>query len=677
MKISNIVQSPPDSRDHLYVSSVAELPRAVDLMPEVEEVENQRDAGSCHDDQTEVLTENGWKLFADVSMEDRLATVNPETSELIYEHPVRLVRLPYIGKLVCGEHRYLNFRVTPDHKMLVRKWSESKRTLNDSYELVEASNLGWYFGLMGRIKWDGGAGAREEYILPGVPHKHKPQREPLSIPMATWLKFIGIYLAEGTMLKRDQRDGMVSYKIQIAGVKQREKDFIRNLLSEIGVTALELKDRFTFCNKRIYEALSSLGLEGVKAPQKFVPKFVFEQSAENIKAFLHGHFMGDGCDNAGRRNHYTSSERLANDLQLLVFLSGEQTHIAKREPRRSVMNDGRPVVGRYPEFNVSVCEKRGISADRDEHIFEESYSGYVYCAEVPTYHTLVTRRRGKILISGNCTANATTTAVEVIDNRGGYREDLSRQFNYDVTRAYEERLNQPGAHLRNAVKMGAHYGFCLESEYEYRNSEETRTPPPECYASAAKRKVTRYEAVQLATFGSGVGFWDAVTNVKSALAEGLPVIIAMRVYEPILALKGPLKDQNYTIYSNGAKYIGNHAVTIIGYDDDLASFIYVNSWGKEWGDGGFGRLEYRQLGEVFEAWVIRGYRDVEIVKPEPPPAPAPEPQPEPIPEPPKPEPAPDPIPPTPKPERKSSKSGVIIAGAILAIFILWLSTGQT
>jgi C1A family cysteine protease len=275
--------------------------------------------------------------------------------------------------------------------------------------------------------------------------------------------------------------------------------------------------------------------------------------------------------------------------------------------------------------------------------------------------------------AGSCTAHSTTTAAEVIDNCGGYLDDLSPQFNYDVTRAYEQRLDQPGANLRNAIKMGMKFGFCLESEYPYANSEKTGTPPPECYASAATRKITRYEAVQLATFGSGVGFWDAVTNVKSALAEGLPVIIAMRVYEPILALKGPLKDQNYTIYSNGAKYIGNHAVTIIGYDDDLASFIYVNSWGKEWGDGGFGRLEYRQLGEVFEAWVIRGYRDVEIVKPEPPPAPAPEPQPEPIPEPPKPEPAPDPVPPAPKPEKKSSKSGVIIAGAILLVFILWLA----
>lgn len=271
--------------------------------------------------------------------------------------------------------------------------------------------------------------------------------------------------------------------------------------------------------------------------------------------------------------------------------------------------------------------------------------------------------------AGSCTAHATTTGVEVIDNRAGLKEKLSTQFNYDVTRAYENRINQSGAVLRDAIKMGAHFGFCLESEYPYLNREQNGNPPPECYVSAATRKITKYEAVDLPTLQNGLGYWDGVANIKKALAEGLPVVIAMRVFQPIFGMKGPLKDQVYRPY--GTPEAGNHAVTIIGYNDEWSGFIYANSWGKEWGDGGFGLLPYQSFGDIFEAWVIRGYRDIMIEPPKP--APVPTPAPEPIPEPPKPEPIPpqpEPQPePVPQPEKKSGGGGGIIAIAVIAAIL--------
>jgi len=132
--------------------------------------------------------------------------------------------------------------------MLVRKWNEQKRTLDDAYQFVAAKDIGWYSGLLNRVIWNGDIQS-DTYTLPGVSspsqqtrREHKMQKD---IPLKYWLRFIGIYLAEGTMLKRDQRKDRVSYKIQIAGVKKREKEFIRETLSEIGVTYLELSDRFT------------------------------------------------------------------------------------------------------------------------------------------------------------------------------------------------------------------------------------------------------------------------------------------------------------------------------------------------------------------------------------------------------------------------------------------------
>jgi C1A family cysteine protease len=272
---------------------------------------------------------------------------------------------------------------------------------------------------------------------------------------------------------------------------------------------------------------------------------------------------------------------------------------------------------------------------------------------------------------GSCTANATTSAVELMAKRAGIDEDLSRQFNYYLSREEENRLGQDGATLRGAVNAGYKTGFCLESEWPYDANEANVHPAEACYASAATRKITRYEAIELSTIHNGVTFWQVVDNLKSALAEGLPVIVAMKAYETIYSIKGPLKDQIYRIWdaAKGWYYpeIGNHAVTLIGYDDELHGFIFANSWGKEWGDGGFGLLDYNVTSVIFEAWVVRGYRDIEIVKPEPLPVPAPTPIPEPAPQPqPIPEP-PQPIPePEHEPEHKLDVLPIVLLGAALA-----------
>ena len=369
--------------------------------------QNPLDVISCHDSKTQVLTDRGFKFFSELDGSERLATVNPETAELFFEVPTQIIHSHYQGLMYCVTNQSLNFRITPEHKMLIRKWNERKRTLNERYEFIKAKDLGWYVGLMNRVQWNS-AIQKETFTLPGVNHKLKEQRESKDIDLKAWVRFLGIYLAEGTMLKRDQKVGVVSYKVQIAAFKEREKTIVRETLKEIGITPLELVDRFTFHNRRLYEAMESLELAGVKAGKKFVPAFIFLLHAEIIREFLVGHFAGDGCEQHGMRAHYTSSPKLASDLQALIFISGDETRMSVRQARSSTMTDGRHVVGTLPEHRVSVCERKTLAIERRETYFTEEYDGDVFCAEMPTYHTLVTYREGKILISGSYDAGLTS-----------------------------------------------------------------------------------------------------------------------------------------------------------------------------------------------------------------------------------------------------------------------------
>lgn len=561
------------------------LPPAVDLRHNCSPVVDQGQIG-CHDDQTEVLTYEGWKLFENVSKEDLLATVNPETKELIYEKPIQLFKYPYCGEMICLENKTLNFKVTPNHNMVVRKWDESKRTLSDNYSFVRADNIGWYAGLINRIRWNGDGKSYEQFVLSGVEHKQKPQRIDRKIKMSSWLRFLGIYLAEGTILKPCRKG---QYKIQIAGSKERERRFIRKTLNEIGVNFCELKDRFTFSNKQIYSSLTEMGLTGVRAPFKFIPSFVFEQTSENIKEFLLGHFMGDGCEQYGHRSHYTSSKLLADGLQRLIFLSGEYSGVFSREPRTAMMKDGRIVVGKYPEFRVSVCEIRNLSIERKESIFREFYEGFVYCAEVPTYHTLVTRRGGKILISGNsCTANAIASGLgEYLQiTKTGTFTPLSRLFLYYQERAMEGTIDQDaGAQIRDGMQVFQQMGVCPETDDPYDVSKFTLAPSEQAVTDAAQHKISAYHRV------------TGIDGVQTALSQGSPVVTGIQVYESfesdMVASTGIVPAPE-----SGEQGLGGHAVLIVGYDTPKQWFIVRNSWGANWGVQGYFYLPFSVFSKV-------------------------------------------------------------------------------
>jgi hypothetical protein len=534
-------------------------------------VYDQGQLGSCHDDQTEVLTDSGWKLFSCLDEHDRLATVNPQSSALSYEFPSRIVRFDYAGDLVCGKNSRMDFRVTPDHKMLVRKWDENARTLKESYELVAASDLGWYAGLMNRVVWAGSNEASATYVLPGVLHKHKPQRDSMRVPMGTWLRFLGVYLAEGTMLSRTQDKRRISYKIQIAASKPREKVFVREVLTGLGLQALELDDRFTFSNKRVYEALASLGLEGIKAGKKFVPPFVFEQSSVHIKEFLAGHFAGDGSEQNGHRSHYTGSPVLARDIQRLVLLSGQESRVTSRPARVSVMSDGREARGTLDEHRVSVNEKTGFSIERAKSITREHYEGEVFCAEVPTHHTLITRRNGHILISGNCTGNAIAAAIEYDTSLNGKPFGTpSRLDIYYGERQIEGTVPQDsGAFGRDGFKFAHKVGVIPETDWPYDISKFTEQPPTD---TLNRHKIGAYKLVP-----RSMSAMKRVLSNRQTIAFGFSVYDSFESAEVASTGVVPVPTQ-------GERMIGGHEVLAVGYLSAHPDHVLVrNSWGAGWG----------------------------------------------------------------------------------------------
>jgi hypothetical protein len=511
---------------------------------------DQMQVASCHDADTQILTRQGWLPFQDLTVDNEVATVDPVTSALTYEHPVRVVNLPYSGDMITVQNARHDFQVTPDHTMMVRKWDEAARKLSPDYSFVEAESLGWYSGFMESVRY---AGTPHDgtYTIPGIPgYKRASQRDDLVVNMQDWLGFLGIYLAEGTMIQRTPK---CQNKVQIAAFKDREKTFVRKVMDGLGITPLELRDRFTFENARIYQHLESLGLKGVYAPEKFVPAFVFELPAADITSLLTGHREGDGSQNSrGRWTHYTSSPRLADDLARLIFLSGGSVGISSREPSTSVMKDGRVVVGRHVNFGVRHLSGRPSCIERKKDVAIEHYEGMVYCAEVPTHHTLVTRRNGKVLISGNCTGNALAQCINTDD----------------FTAARLHGLGTPG-YLAEGVAV------TLYSDATQIGSPDSPYPPNDQGSDGLSVCKAGVNLGYLKEYRHAFSFGDLVLALQDQ-----PVIMGTYWHQSMF------NPSSTGFISPGGDTVGGHEYLALGVNTEQQYLTFLNSWSANWGDRG-------------------------------------------------------------------------------------------
>ena len=149
---------------------------------------------------------------------------------------------------------------------------------------------------------------------------------------------------------------------------------------------------------------------------------------------------------------------------------------------------------------------------------------------------------------------------------------------------------------------------------------------------------SRPASAQLLREGSAfrISGWSALDNkrlddAKGQLANGNPVVFGMEVSERFENLSGR------EIYDDVASpRTGGHAMVLVGYSERRQAFKVMNSWGTEWGDGGFGWISYRAVRQLSDLMFVMEVPDAVPPAPAPPPvvvAPPPPPTPKPPPPP--------------------------------------------
>ncbi len=182
---------------------------------------------------------------------------------------------------------------------------------------------------------------------------------------------------------------------------------------------------------------------------------------------------------------------------------------------------------------------------------------------------------------GTCTQNAGMTAAGFLVMKLTGKPDplFSRLFGYYQTRKLEgtPESEDSGCFVRDVFKAMRRFGVCLESTWPYVESMFTVEPPQRAYAEALDhRALTFYACPTLAA-------------IKQSLADGYPVIGGFQCYSGIFS-DGASKTGKVPMPKPGEASQGGHCVYFDGYNDHTDELNFQQSWGKAWGDNGYGML---------------------------------------------------------------------------------------
>lgn len=368
-------------------------------------------AYTCHDEQTEVLTLHGWIPWAQATMQTQFATVLPDWS-IRYELPTAVTAQYYEGELCGFAGRYLDYLVTPNHRMFVKRPNRKGRS-ERPFEFKPASEVpgtpgshGWQV-VQGGLKWAATVTGDVTIPVPAYLSLKRKTYHPLIVNELDYAEFLGWFISEGsTTYNKKSRSYEVAIS-QVQAVNPENFARIEQLLRRLGMSYTYVKDKkrvgkeirgFRIRDKQWYYHLREFG---VGCENKRIPCRIFQGSNTVQRVFLDALMAGDGCytaqpDGSVCGRYTTTSKELADGLQELLLklgLGGSVSEVQGRTDRHQTVYE----VGLFLTRTIATL---GMQKRSTAKFYQQPYAGMVYCATVPS-GLLITRRNGKVLLSGN------------------------------------------------------------------------------------------------------------------------------------------------------------------------------------------------------------------------------------------------------------------------------------
>ena len=379
----------------------------------------------CYSEDTEILTENGWKRFNELQNE-RVAQYTYEGEgkgfiELVeytdfYEYELNnqpmfhfyMKNGRYVDLMVSQNHRMVKL-ITPSNKLRIQ-YAKDIEFSSDNHLIVSGGNCN------------------------------------VNKPLSWWDKFLIAYQADGGRWKavNGSISGYYSYYFKFSKLRKIQRlQMILDALIEEGYP-IKYKTRINKNGQHpdvtIFDVKFPVDYGVLPKTLKWVDSFSY--SEQEIDDFITEVCLWDGYLTPKTKMYQSINKLNTDKLQELAVLGNYRTQYRLSPKHKEHWADQHHLsfVKTSTIGSTSVGSKlvsnRGI---RKEQIL---YTGKIYCVTVPS-GLLVVRRNGKVAISGNSSRNGSAAIyfpwwhyeapeLMMLKDAGGKDEDRARKLKYSV-----------------------------------------------------------------------------------------------------------------------------------------------------------------------------------------------------------------------------------------------------
>jgi hypothetical protein len=346
----------------------------------------------CLDEETQILTAKGWKGRGEIQVGDLVAAPDPDTLETRWvpvRHTIDRNPLPD-EQVVTYASPHLNFAVSDRHRMLWRARPRSDATAR------------WRISTADVV-----ARRRSEFELP-VASVHDVPAAPLSDDE---IRFIGWVMTDGSINRANKAISIYQsarYPAHLAEIRRvlvscgfKYREYTRPATTTFG-HGFQTLHRFVISRgapRGRDKHLRGWGALELWLSKAFAPALT-RLSVRQFAILLEAMHLGDGAKQSGQRwtrrsfHISTGSRDFADRVQALAVVRGWACNVATHSYNKA------PLYVLHLKRQTSRAIG-GASAKDRETLQMHAPTGRLWCVENEV-GTLITRRRGKVLVTGNC-----------------------------------------------------------------------------------------------------------------------------------------------------------------------------------------------------------------------------------------------------------------------------------
>lgn len=318
--------------------------------------------GHCFDEDTEVLTESGFKKRTEIAADDKIATMNTTTGFVEYQSYTQKHEYQISDTLYKYEGKSLDFVFTTKHRVYTKP-SKNSALVENTVDSI-----------------------RGNHSFPVSAENNKND-----YPISDLLLRLYVQITtDGSF----ENNNLVRFHLK----KQRKINRLVNLLDNLNISYSNniQKSGNTKINFRLPDELSSFEIKPLDR------NLVMNLSSRQVKILLEEYRVTDGCSTGKNSIQIsTSKECEANLLQEILVTSGFCCNLLKRQREK------------YTNYILSV-NTRKESLVNTKQFTKEYYEGIVWCLTVPN-STLIIRRNGKVHVTGNSHGNYKDSRGKMLD----------------------------------------------------------------------------------------------------------------------------------------------------------------------------------------------------------------------------------------------------------------------